>query len=114
MKPRWTKPGNYQRGVPNKTEQRYAQYLEVLKRAGEILDYRFEPIKFKLADKTFYSPDFLVIYPDHVLLVEIKGFLRDDANVKFKVAAKLFPWFRFCMVREVKKQWHFEYADGGE
>jgi hypothetical protein len=86
----------------NKTENQYGQELELRKRAGEILDYRFEGIKFILADNTTYKPDYLVVFPDHFEIHEVKGFERDDAMVKFKVSAALFPWFRFIMVKKIK------------
>ena len=114
MKPRWTKPGNYVRGVPNKTEYRYISHLESLKLGGFILDYVFEPISLKLAFQTRYTPDFMVVFDDRIELHEIKGHWEDDARVKWKVAAKMFPWFRFVAVTWKQKQWTFEYADGGE
>lgn len=86
----------------NKTEAAYAAYLELLKKAGEVVAYRYEPCALKLAPKTTYTPDFLVIYPGHMEFHEVKGFERDDAIVKFKVAAEMFPWFGFKMVKKVK------------
>lgn len=93
-------------GRMNKTEEAYANYLEVLKRAGEIRDWRFEELKLRLADNTFYSPDFLIWPIDSLLeLHEVKGFWRDDARVKFKVARDRFPMFRFRAVRRVGAGW---------
>ena len=86
----------------NKLESRYNQRLELLKRADEIVDYRFEGITFKLADDTRYTPDFLVVFKDRFELHECKGHMRDDARVKIMVAAKLFPWFKFVIIREEK------------
>jgi len=48
-------------GVMNKTEGRYAEQLEEWKRCGLLGAWMYEPLKLKLADKTYYSPDFLVI-----------------------------------------------------
>ncbi|MBT9175690.1 MAG: hypothetical protein DDT22_01374 [candidate division WS2 bacterium] len=92
----------------NRVEARYCQQLELLKRAGEIVDYRFEPFGLKLADKTYYHPDFLVVHKDRFEIIEIKGFMRDDANVKIKVAAKEFPWFDFKLVHWNSKTKKFE------
>ena len=91
----------------NKLETRYADELKMLKLAGEITDYVFEPMGLNLAPglKCFYYPDFLVIYKDRFEFHETKGFCRDDALVKIKVAAKLFPWFRFKMIFYTKRQW---------
>jgi hypothetical protein len=83
----------------NKLEKRYSDRLEMLKMSGKIIDWKYEAIKFMLADRTSYSPDFLVITADEMQLHETKGFLRDDAAVKFKTAAAMFPWFRWIMVK---------------
>ena len=108
---------NYQRirprsrpqpGRMNKTEQAYSNQLNLLKLQGDILDFRFEGLKLRLADKTFYTPDFLVIKPDHFELHEVKGYWEDDARVKIKVAAHQFPWFLFIAVQRKKSNWVFE------
>jgi hypothetical protein len=79
----------------NKTEARYAATLELQQKAGEILWWKFEAITFKLADDCRYTPDFVVMMPDGMIeLRETKGFWRDDALVKIRVAAAQFP-FRF-------------------
>lgn len=95
------------RKTPNKTESRYAtEVLEILKRTGELLAWQFQPITLRLAKNTTYTPDFLLIYPSGWLWFdEIKGFERDDAVVKFKVAAELYPGFRFRMVKLIKREW---------
>lgn len=92
-------------GTMNKTEAKYAMRLDLLQKAGEILSYRFEALKFRLADRTFYTPDFLVVTPDQIELHEVKGFLEEDANVKWKMAAELFPEFKFLMIERKKDQW---------
>lgn len=98
-------------GVMNKTEQAYADRLEALRAARQIQSWKFEAVKLRLADKTFYSPDFLVVDADgYVELHEVKGFWEDDARVKVKVAAEQFP-FRFLAVKKVSKakgEWEFE------
>jgi hypothetical protein len=40
---------------------------------------------------------------DHFEFHEVKGYARGDAMVKVKVAARLFPWSRFVLVRLDKK-----------
>ena len=92
----------------NKTEAAYAGQLELLKRLGEIVDYRFEAVKLRLAEKTFYTPDFLVTTVDEIQFHEVKGFWRDDARVKIKVAAAQYPEFAFCAVTRKRGSWHFE------
>lgn len=86
----------------NRTEKAYADFLEVQRRAGNIARWDFEPEKLRLADLTYYTPDFRVIYPDGTIeFHEVKGFLRDDAMVKIKVAAEQHP-YRFVMVKKAK------------
>ena len=100
--------GRHKPGVMNKTEAAYSEYLELQKTLGLVSWYSFEAVKFKLADKTYYTPDFMVMMQDGAIeLHEVKGFLYDDAAVKIKVAAAKFP-FKFCMVRRKSKK------DGGE
>jgi len=106
--PRMTPREKNERGM-NKLETRYAnEVLEPLKRMGKILDYKFEKIKLKLADLTYYTPDFQVIYPDHIALHETKGHWEDDARVKIKVAADQFPEYEFTAVQYKKKIWIYE------
>lgn len=88
----------------NKTERAYALHLERLKANGLIRRWYFEAIRFVLAPGTTYTPDFAVIGADGELyFVEVKGFWREDAKVKIKVAAGLFP-FRFKAVQKKKSE----------
>lgn len=96
-------------GKMNQLEEAYAKTLEIRKMAGAIRDWKYEPFKLRLADKTYYSPDFLVITADDAFEIhETKGFFQEDAKVKTKVAAEQFPWFRFRVIRLVKKAWEAE------
>lgn len=84
----------------NKLEGRYEKYLELERRAGLILGFAFQPEGLRLADKTFYYPDFRVITADGVVQFhEVKPTRRsgspyttDDALVKIKVATELHPY----------------------
>ena len=101
--------GRLKPGKMNKSESAYADHLEALKKAGNLHSYQFEAIKFRLADNTFYSPDFLVISANmFVEIHEFKGFWQDDARVKIKVAAALYPFFRFVAVTKNKSGYHYE------
>ncbi len=88
-------------GSLNRLEADYASRLELKRLAGEIASYRFESVKLRLADRTWYAPDFLVIGTDGILeFHEVKGgHFEDDARVKIKVAAEAFPEFRFVVAR---------------
>ncbi len=91
--------GRLKTGEMNKTEAAYADFLEMRRRCDEIWWFKFEAIKLRLADNTFYTCDFAVMAADRTLeLHEVKGFWQDDARVKIKVAASLYP-FRFIAVK---------------
>lgn len=92
----------------NKLEARYAAYLTEEQRQGRIDWFAFEAIKLKLADKTYLTPDFLVMDSSGLLEChEAKGFWEDDARVKIKCAAVKFP-FRFLAVQWRGGCWVFE------
>lgn len=95
-------------GEMNKTEAAYAaDALEPRKQAGEIADYWFERFTFKLADDCRYTPDFVVMLANGELEChETKGYWQDDAKVKIRVAASMFP-FRFVAIQKQPKK------DGG-
>lgn len=98
--------GRHKPGAMNSLEKWYANHLDNLKHAGNIKEYWFESVKFKLADKTFYTPDFMVMMANNELEIhECKGFMLDDANVKIKVAANIFP-FKFRLIKKVKGVLH--------
>jgi hypothetical protein len=93
--------GRLKPGEMNKTEQRYDAFLQNETHAGRILWHKFGAIKLRLADNTFLTVDFAVLPAgDRVLeMVDVKGgFTFDDARVKIKVAASLYP-FRFVIVK---------------
>lgn len=95
-------------GKMNKTEAAYAQYLELQKHAGEVLWYKFEGIKLRLADNTFLTIDFAVLPKDGVLeMREVKGYWEDDARAKTKIAAAMYP-FRFIAVKKKGNGWERE------
>lgn len=91
----------------NGIETAYYHYLNVLLKSNSIKRFDFEPEKLKLAKATYYSPDFRVIKNDNSIeFHETKGFWRDDARVKIKLAAKLHPYV-FIAVTRKKGKWIF-------
>jgi hypothetical protein len=96
--------GRLKTGERNKTEAAYESHLEMQRRAGAVDWFRFEGVKLRLADNTFYTPDFAVMLPGGELeMHEVKGFWEDDARVKIKVAAEQYP-FRFIAVKPISKK----------
>lgn len=90
----------------NRTESRYAAHLGLLKHGGEVADFWFEAVTFKMAHDLRYTPDFMVQLPDGTMeMHEVKGFRRDDAMAKIRMAAALFP-FRFVLVEAAGKGFH--------
>jgi hypothetical protein len=88
------------------TEAGYASYLHVQMLGGDIQLYRYEPFRLHLAERTTLTPDFLVVMKDGSLQIhEVKGWAREDAMVKLKIAARLYPWWKFVLVKRVKGQW---------
>lgn len=65
-----------------------------------------EPFKLRLAGRTWYTIDFLISCEGcRYDCYEIKGFMRDDAAVKLKVAADLYPCLNFSLVTRDKRIW---------
>lgn len=102
--------GRLKPGQMNQTERLFDVHLDGLKHHGEILWYAFEGVKLKLADSCHLTVDFAVMAADGVLeMIDVKGspaIFSDDAKVKMKLAAKLFP-FRFKVAFPIPKR------DGG-
>lgn len=89
----------------NKLESAYAYNLDMMKMAGLILEYKYEPFNLRLASpKCYYRIDFLVInLLNEIELHETKGdWVDGDALVKFKVAAESFPFFIFRWITRNK------------
>lgn len=83
----------------NKLERRYAEHLERMRMAGKILHWKAHPGSLKLGPNLHYRPDFFVVALDGTLEVhETKGYMRDDAQVKIRAAAEIFPWLTFRLV----------------
>ena len=104
MKPAMYALGRLKTGAMNKTESAYSQYLETLRHAGEIVWFKFEGVKLRLADNTFYTPDFMVMGANGLIeMHEVKGFWMDDARAKIKIAADMYP-FRFLAIKAKAKK----------
>lgn len=97
--------GRLKVGAMNKTEQAYASLLKQRQDAGEVAWFKFEGMKFRLADLTSYTPDFNVMLADGSLeMHEVKGFWTDDGRAKIKIAADLYPMKFIAIKPKPKKQ----------
>lgn len=107
MNKRFLALGRLKAGVRNKLEQSYEQHLELRRQAGEIQWYKFEGIKFRLADECFFTPDFAVLLANGEMEIhEVKGskaIFQCDAKAKIKVASEMYP-FRFIVVFQIPKK----------
>lgn len=96
--------GRLKTGEMNGLEAEYDAVLDGRRHHGEIAWYKFEGVKLRLADNTFYTPDFAVMLADgQMQMHEVKGFWQDDARAKIKVAASLYP-FEFIAIRKQSKK----------
>lgn len=103
--------GRLKSGEMNKTEKEYSEHLESQRIAGFLLWWRFECVNFKLAEKCFLKIDFLILKATGELEShDVKGYWTDDALVKMKVAASIFPW-PFLAVTKKKKNGGWEYRN---
>lgn len=107
---------NSQAPKMNGLEKEYSQLLENRRLIGEIINWYFEPVKLRLAGSTFYKPDFMVVLTNgEIEFHETKGTWRgekaahweDDARVKIKVAASMYP-FRFMAASKKDNHWKYE------
>ena len=102
--------GRLPQGEMNKTEARYLR--EVVKprlASGELLWAKFDGLKLRIAPRTFLSMDWATLpAADQLLtLVDVKAgphLVEEDARVKMKVAASLYP-FRFFITWPTRSGW---------
>jgi len=92
----------------NKTERAYSLRLAEAVAMGRLAAWYFEPLKLRLAGRTWLKIDFLVVLPfGTMLLVDVKGHMEDDAAVKLKVCAEQFPLLLLYVVFRPKGRWEY-------
>ena len=90
----------------SKTEERYAAHLDLMKKAGQIDDWAYEPVTLKLAPGVRYTPDFMIrcTFNKEIRFEELKGrkgtgfYSLPVSKIKIKMAASLFPFWNFSVV----------------
>lgn len=97
------------RGQMNRLESSFAKKLDEELHGGKILWWAFESVKFSLGSGAWFCPDFVVMTSvQEIVFYETKGFMREAANVRLKVAANKYP-FRFMLVRHARSSgWTYE------
>lgn len=82
----------------SKTERAYQDHLQILKAAGEVVAYAYEPLRLILAPRMTYLPDFAVLRAANarVQFVEVKprrsddtAFWHESSRIKVKTAAQI-------------------------
>lgn len=97
--------GRLKAGQMNKTEAAYAEHLKAEQYAGRLAWFKFEGVKLRLADNTFYTPDFAVMLSNGMMQMhEVKGHWQDDARAKIKIAADLYPFEFIAVKAQAKKE----------
>lgn len=95
------------RGGLNSTESAFKAHLESEHSGITRKIIGSQNITLRLANGVRYTPDFNVTDRSGDALpefYEVKGFMRDDAAVKLKVAASLYPQFVFFLVTKRAKK----------
>lgn len=85
-------------------EVRWAQYLELLKGLGEIIDWLYEPKTYwfweiKRGTRT-YKPDFRIVEEDCHYWHETKGHLTQKSVTQLKRMAKYYPNEKIFLVMQ--------------
>jgi hypothetical protein len=88
----------------NKTEAAFHSVLQIRHSGRDFL--HVQAYTLKLGDDCRYTPDFFVVTgAGRLIAYEVKGFFRDDAKVKLKTAARMYPYIDFIVVRKLKGVW---------
>lgn len=108
-----------QKQKQNNTELRYENViLKPMMLLKEIIDYKFEPFNVRLGENCYYRFDYFVVFPNRFEVHEIKGgkrikktgeirpYCTDDAMVKIKSAATIYPWWKWIIKYEYNRCWY--------
>jgi len=96
----WTTHAVIEPSPMNKGETLYAQGLDYHRLEGRILWWGFQALKLRLGGGAWYTPDFTVITREGAIEChEYKGHWEEAARVRIKVAASLYPWIKFVVVK---------------
>ena len=93
----------------SKWEERYAKVLVMEQATGSIERFWYHPFSMWLPGKVRYTPDFLIQYPGHLQIVEIKGWSKNlrDGMTRLKIAASIFPCYTWTVAKWTGKEFDF-------
>ena len=95
--------------VPKGKNKLERDWGAMLKLSSTVVRAEFEAIKLRLADHTYYKPDWFVVRKDGTIeLHETKGFMREAARVRLRACAERYPEFLFVLVTKPKGRWKTE------
>ncbi len=89
----------------SKAESLYADYLQSRMGGFGVEWWAYEPVTLVIVDangvRCRYTPDFAVINTgtEKVAFIEVKGFLREAARLRFLAARERYPFWDFFMMR---------------
>ena len=88
----------------NKTEADYGRRLRMAHPEAWVTE---QAVTFRIGNGVRYTPDFTVFHPfgGGVDCHEVKGYMRDDAAVKLKVAASEYPFVKWTLAWKSNHQW---------
>lgn len=88
-------------------------WLAVLVLRPDVDRASFEAVKLRLADQTYYTPDFFVVMKSGLIeFHETKGYMRAAARVRLRVAADLYPEFQFTKITRPGGRWKMDPIPG--
>lgn len=94
----------------NSWECDYAGMLAVLQvHDKSVAAWGYQPIRFRIAGGCFFTPDFVVRYADgRIVAVDVKGYMREAARIRIRIAAEKYPWMQFIVARKKHEKWETE------
>jgi len=112
-KPRVAKPTGYGETFDSPLELDFAAELESLMRNRQIREWRYHPLRFRLAPNVSYTPDFMLVHLNESLaLYEVKGSWKmknaRDSRTRLEIAAYRYPWFQWHAVTRVDGAWSYK------
>jgi len=94
----------YRENYDSRDEVEFAGYLEQQRLGGHIIEWAYKPVRLRIGDGVYYTPDFRVVWDDKTITYyEIKGFMREAARVRIHAAAERHP-HGFIMIRKRPKK----------
>ena len=117
-KPRAPKPAAFGEEFDSQLELDFAWELERQRLAGLICEWRYHPLRFRIAKNVTYTPDFLTVaseilpHTGDLTFIEVKGSWKQkggrDSRTRLQVAAYLYQWFGWVGVTRVDGVWQCE------